>query len=50
MGADPNELNLYLRVLAELSKLLMNSYFRQELNSALTPREVIEVVKKFEKR
>src|SRR4030042_1444166 len=37
MGADLNELNLYLRILAELSKLLMNSAFRQELIIAKTP-------------
>ncbi len=49
MGADPSELNLYLRILAELSKLLMNSSFRQALVSATTPKEVVETVKKFER-
>lgn len=48
MGADPKELNLYLRILAELSKLLMNNSFRQALISASTPKEVIEIIKKFE--
>jgi len=49
MGADPSELNLYLRILAELSKLLMNTSFRQALISAKTPKEVVEIVKKFER-
>jgi len=49
MGADPSELNLYLRLLAELSRLLMNASFRQELISAETGKEVIEVIRKFEK-
>jgi len=49
MGADPGELNLYLRILAELSKLLMNSAFREALMSANSAVEVIAVVKKFEK-
>lgn len=50
MGADPGELNLYLRILAELSKLLMNSAFRQALISTGSEAEVIEIIKKFEKR
>lgn len=50
MGADPAELNLYLRILAELSKLLMNAAFRQALVSATSEKEVIDTVKKFEKR
>ena len=49
MGADPSQLSLYLRILAELSKLLMNSSFRQELISAQTPKEVIKIINKFEK-
>jgi fructose-specific phosphotransferase system IIA component len=49
MGANPKELNLYLRLLAELSKLLMNNYFRRELISAATHKEVIEILKKFER-
>ena len=50
MGADPGELNLYLRILAELSKLLMDSSFRQALISAQNPSEVVSIIKKFEKR
>ncbi len=49
MGADPGELNLYLRILAELSKLLMNNAFREALISANSAAEVIAVVRKFEK-
>ncbi len=49
MGADPQDLNLYLRILAELSKLLMNSSFRQELLAASKKGELIDIIKKFEK-
>ncbi len=49
MGADPAELNLYLRVLAELSKLLMNSAFRDALITAENEKSVIAIIKKFEK-
>ena len=50
MGADPSELNLYLRILAELSKLLMDTAFRQALIAAQSPEDVIATIKKFEKR
>jgi len=50
MGADPDELNLYLRILAELSKLLMNNFFRQALVSAANEKEVMDIIKKFEKK
>lgn len=49
MGADPRELNLYLRVLAELSKLLMNSAFREALEAATEADQVLEIVRQFEK-
>ena len=49
MGADPSELNLYLRILAELSKLLMNNSFREELILVKNPKEVIATIKKFER-
>ncbi|MCP4651797.1 MAG: PTS sugar transporter subunit IIA [Candidatus Omnitrophica bacterium] len=48
MGADPKELNFYMRVLAELSKLLMNNAFREELLATTTPKDVVGVIKKFE--
>ncbi|UCD15304.1 MAG: PTS sugar transporter subunit IIA [Candidatus Omnitrophota bacterium] len=49
MGANPKELNLYLRLLAELSKYLMNSHFRADLLSASSHQQVIEILKKFER-
>jgi len=48
MGANPSELNLYLRLLAELSKLLMQESFRRALVTAVTPQDVTEIFKKFE--
>ena len=48
MGASPKELNLYLRLLAELSKFLMKSSFRRELSEAKSGDDVIAVIKKFE--
>ncbi|MBN3040820.1 MAG: PTS sugar transporter subunit IIA [Candidatus Omnitrophica bacterium] len=49
MGADPGELNLYLRILAELSKLLMDQSFRDALLSASSEAEIIKILKKFDK-
>ncbi|MFH1771862.1 MAG: PTS sugar transporter subunit IIA [Candidatus Omnitrophota bacterium] len=49
MGADLRELNFYLRVLAELSKLLMSNSFRSELMEAQAPQEIIKIIRKFEK-
>ena len=48
MGADPKELNLYLRLLAELSKLLMNHSFRKELMSVEKGEDIVKVIKKYE--
>jgi PTS system fructose-specific IIC component len=48
MGANPSELNLYLRLLAELSRLLMENSFRRELLSANTGEEVVDIIKKYE--
>ncbi|MDD4183001.1 MAG: PTS sugar transporter subunit IIA [Candidatus Omnitrophica bacterium] len=48
MGANPSELNLYLRLLAELSRLLMENSFRRELLSVNTGDEVIEIIRKYE--
>lgn len=48
MGTAPKELNLYLRLLAELSKLLMNVSFREKLMNVGTAEEVIETIKNFE--
>lgn len=48
MGANPSELNLYLRLLAELSRLLMENSFRRELLAANTGEEVVEIIRKYE--
>jgi fructose-specific phosphotransferase system IIA component len=48
MGANTAELNLYLRLLAELSKLLMQSSFRRALLEAKTSDDVIAAFKRFE--
>jgi fructose-specific phosphotransferase system IIA component len=48
MGANPNELNLYLRLLAELSKLLINESLRKELFLADKESHIMEIIKKFE--
>ncbi len=48
MGANPSQLNLYLRLLAELSKFLMSASCRKELMEAKDASSVIEMVKRFE--
>ncbi len=48
MGANPNQLNLYLRILAEISKLLMNEGFRQSLLEADDTDKIISTIKHFE--
>ncbi len=48
MGANPNQLNLYLRILAEISKLLMNGGFRQSLLKAENADRVVQTIKHFE--
>ncbi len=48
MGTNPSELNLYLKLLSELSRLLRKSEFREQLMSAASPEDVILAVKKYE--
>jgi fructose-specific phosphotransferase system IIA component len=48
MGANPKQLNLYLRILAEISKLLMNEGFRQSLIEAKDANKIINTIKHFE--
>ncbi|MFO8052455.1 MAG: PTS sugar transporter subunit IIA [Candidatus Omnitrophota bacterium] len=48
MGASPKQLNLYLRILAEISKLLMNEGFRQTLLEAKDAEKIIKTIKHFE--
>lgn len=50
MGADPSQLNLYLRLLAELSKMLMDHSFRKGLIEAATGEEVVNIIKDFENK
>ncbi|MBU2102790.1 MAG: PTS sugar transporter subunit IIA [Candidatus Omnitrophota bacterium] len=50
MGSNPGELNLYLRLLAELSRFLMENTFRKALVAATTPEEIIDIFKRFEGR
>jgi fructose-specific phosphotransferase system IIA component len=50
MGTNPQELSLYLQMLSQLSRLLRNETFRNELiHTAKTPEDVINLFKKFEK-
>jgi fructose-specific phosphotransferase system IIA component len=49
LGTNPNELSVYLKFLATLSRLLNNRQFRQEFLSAGSADAVIEVLKKHEK-
>lgn len=48
MGANPKQLNLYLRILAEISKLLMNEGFRQSLLAAENTTKITNTIKHFE--
>ena len=48
MGTSEEDLNLYLRLLAELSKLLMNSEFRKALTQAQSAKDVVEAIRRFE--
>ncbi|MCF7869946.1 MAG: PTS sugar transporter subunit IIA [Candidatus Omnitrophica bacterium] len=48
MGANTKQLNLYLRILAEISKLLMNEGFRQTLLEAKNTSKIIDTIKHFE--
>ena len=48
MGTNPKELNLYLKLLAKLSKLLNEENFRRELTAAVTADEVVDIFKRYE--
>jgi fructose-specific phosphotransferase system IIA component len=48
MGANPKELNQYLRMLAQLSRLIMDKSFRKKIMEAGTPAEVIRAFQGFE--
>ena len=49
MGTNPADLNIYLKLLATLSKLLNDRLFREEFAKANTSEDIIEVFKKYEK-
>ena len=49
MGTNPQDLNIYLKLLATLSKLLNDRIFRQDFANAATQEELIAVFKKHEK-
>lgn len=48
MGTNPQELNLYLKLLAKLSKLLIEGSFRRELLSVATAEEAVATFTRFE--
>ena len=48
MGTNTQELSLYLKLLAELSRLLRKTDFREALQKAASGEEVVDIFKKFE--
>ncbi|MGE5308985.1 MAG: PTS sugar transporter subunit IIA [Deltaproteobacteria bacterium] len=49
MGTNPEHLGVYLRMLANLSKLLTVRAFKEDLDKASTPEQLVEAFRKFEK-
>ncbi|MCX5708588.1 MAG: PTS sugar transporter subunit IIA [Candidatus Omnitrophica bacterium] len=49
LGTNPDNLGIYLKFLAGLSRLLNNRQFREEFMAANSPAAIIEVLKKHEK-
>jgi PTS system fructose-specific IIC component len=49
MGTNPEDLNIYLKLLASLAKLLNDRIFRAEFAAASTTDELIAIFKKHEK-
>jgi fructose PTS system EIIBC or EIIC component len=49
LGTNPDNLGIYLKFLAGLSRLLSNRQFREEFMAANSPPAIIEVLKKHEK-
>jgi len=49
MGTNPSDLNIYLKLLATLSRLLNDRLFRDELVGVNTPEEIIDLFKKHER-
>lgn len=48
MGTNPQELSLYLRLLAQLSRLVIQKDFREELFKAARPEDVVALFRNFE--
>ena len=48
LGANPKELNQYLRMLAQLARLIMDKSFRKKLMNASTTEEIVRVFRSFE--
>lgn len=48
MATNPAELNIYLKLLAKLSKLLNEESFRDELIAARSTDEIINIFQKYE--
>ena len=48
LGTNPNNLNMYLKLLAKLAKLLNDESFRKELIAAPTEGAVLEAVQRWE--
>ncbi len=48
MGTNPSDLNIYLKLLATLSKLLNDHLFREEFACVNTPEGIIDLFKKHE--
>lgn len=49
MGTNPDQLNVYLRLLASLSKLLTNRAFRDEFSCVSGAEQLVETFRKYER-
>jgi fructose-specific phosphotransferase system IIA component len=49
MGTNPEDLNIYLKLLASLSKLLNDKKFSQDFVAANSSEDLVEVFKRYEK-
>lgn len=49
MGTNPDNLNVYLKLLATLSKLLSDRLFREEFMAASSADKIIELFRRYEK-
>lgn len=49
IGTNPADLNVYLKVLASLSRLVNDRIFREEFKLASTAQDAVAVIRKYEK-